>query len=90
MIHTEEVVIASEGSRRFEGHLAYPTSGAGPALLIFSEMWGVAAKKRDMAEDYARRGWCAISGSASSSASSTALTARALRFGVRATSAATG
>ena len=29
-------------------------------LLIFSEMWGVAPKKREMADDYARRGWCAI------------------------------
>jgi carboxymethylenebutenolidase len=60
MIHTEEVVIAAEGPRRFDGHLARPASGAGPGLLIFSEMWGVAAKKREMAEDYARRGWCAI------------------------------
>ena len=60
MIHTEEVVIASEGSRRFDGHFARPASGAGPGLLIFSEMWGVAPKKREMAEDYARRGWCAI------------------------------
>jgi len=60
MIHIEEVVIATEGSRRFDGHLARPASGAGPGLLIFSEMWGVAAKKREMAEDYARRGWCVI------------------------------
>ena len=56
MIHTEEIVIATEGLRRFDGHLARPASGAGPGLLIFSEMWGVAAKKREMAEDYARRG----------------------------------
>src|SRR6478609_9774408 len=60
MIHTEEIVIASEGSRRFDGYLARPASGAGPGLLIFSEMWGVAPKKREMAEDYARRGWCAV------------------------------
>ena len=60
MIHIEEVVIATEGSRRFDGHLARPAGGAGPGLLIFSEMWGVATKKREMAEDYARRGWCVI------------------------------
>jgi carboxymethylenebutenolidase len=60
MIHTEEVVIAAEGSRCFDGHFARPAAGAGPGLLIFSEMWGVAAKKREMAEDYARRGWCAV------------------------------
>src|SRR6478736_7211170 len=60
MIQTEEIVIATEGSRRFDGHLARPAAGSGPGLLILSEMWGVAAKKREMADDYARRGWCAI------------------------------
>ncbi len=60
MIHTEDVVIASDGARRFDGHFARPAAGAGPGLLIFSEMWGVATKKREMADDYARRGWCAI------------------------------
>ena len=60
MIHTEDIVIASDGSRPFEGHLARPATGAGPGLIILSEMWGVAAKKREMADDYARRGWCAI------------------------------
>ena len=60
MIHTEDAVIASEGARRFDGHLARPAAGAGPGLLIFSEMWGVAPKKREMADDYARRGWCAL------------------------------
>jgi carboxymethylenebutenolidase len=60
MIHSESAVIATEGSRRFEGHFARPQAGTGPGLLIFSEMWGVAAKKREMADDYARRGWCAV------------------------------
>src|SRR6187401_2537179 len=60
MIHTEDVVIASDGARRFDGHFARPAAGAGPGLLIFSEMWGVATKKRELADDYARRGWCAI------------------------------
>src|SRR5436190_14751000 len=60
MIHTEDVIIAAEGARRFDGHLARPPAGAGPGLLIFSEMWGVAPKKREMADDYARLGWCAI------------------------------
>ena len=35
-------------------------SGTGPGLLIFSEMWGVAPRRREMADDYARRGWCAL------------------------------
>ncbi len=57
---SEDVTIATDGSRRFDGHFASPATGAGPGLLIFSEMWGVAAKKRGMADDYARRGWCAV------------------------------
>ena len=60
MIQTEAAVIATEGSRAFDGHFARPQTGSGPGLLIFSEMWGVATKKREMADDYARRGWCAI------------------------------
>jgi carboxymethylenebutenolidase len=60
MIHHEQVVCASDGSRQFDGYLARPAAGAGPGLLILSEMWGVAAKKREMADEYARRGWCAI------------------------------
>lgn len=60
MIHTEKPVIASDGPRRFDGYLARPEAGRGPGLLIFSEMWGVAPSKTGMAEDYARRGWCAF------------------------------
>src|ERR1051326_2626468 len=60
MIHTEQVVIATEGSRRFDGHLARLDSGAGPGGLILSEVWGVAPKEREMGEDYARRGRGAI------------------------------
>lgn len=60
MIHTEKPVIASDGSRRFDGYLARPAQGKGPGLLIFSEMWGVAPSKTAMADDYARRGWCAF------------------------------
>ncbi len=60
MIHTEKPVIASDGSRRFDGHFARPQSGTGPGLLIFTEMWGIAPSKTEMADDYARRGWCAL------------------------------
>jgi carboxymethylenebutenolidase len=60
IIRNEAAVIATEGSRSFDGHFACPTTGSGPGLLIFSEMWGVAAKKREMADDYARCGWCAV------------------------------
>ena len=32
MIHIEDAVIAAEGARRFDGHLARPATGAGPGL----------------------------------------------------------
>jgi len=56
----EHPVLAADGGRTFDGYLARPTSGTGPGLLIFTEMWGVAPSKTRMAEDYARRGWCAL------------------------------
>jgi carboxymethylenebutenolidase len=60
VIHSETAIIATEGSHSFDGHFARPETGSGPGLLIFSEMWGVSEKKREMADDYARRGWCAM------------------------------
>jgi carboxymethylenebutenolidase len=60
MIISEDVIIASDGGCRFDGYFARPTAGAGPGILIFSEMWGVAAKKRDLADTYARQGWWAL------------------------------
>ena len=60
MIHTEHPVLATEGARPFDGYLARPANGRGPGLLIFSEMWGVAPSKTEMADDYAQRGWCAL------------------------------
>jgi carboxymethylenebutenolidase len=58
-IQIERPVIATEDGRSFDGYLARPTRGRGPGLVIFSEMWGVAPSKIEMAEDYAKRGWCA-------------------------------
>ena len=56
----EFATLASGDKRRFEGFVARPPSGAGPGLLIFTEMWGVAPSKTELAEAYARRGWCAL------------------------------
>jgi carboxymethylenebutenolidase len=53
-------ILASEGERNFEGFLARPPAGAAPGLLIFTEMWGIAPSKTEMAEEYAQRGWCAL------------------------------
>ena len=58
-IQIERPVIVTEDGRSFAGYLARPTNGRGPGLVIFSEMWGVAPSKTEMAEDYAKRGWCA-------------------------------
>jgi carboxymethylenebutenolidase len=60
MIISEDVVIASDGGRRFDSYFARPIAGAGPGIVIFSEMWGVATKKRDLADTYARQGWWAL------------------------------
>jgi carboxymethylenebutenolidase len=58
-IQIERPVIVTEDGRSFDGYLARPANGRSPGLVIFSEMWGVAPSKTEMAEDYAKRGWCA-------------------------------
>ena len=53
-------LLGGDDKTPFEGFLARPPSGAGPGLVIFTEMWGVAPSKTEMAEEYARHGWCAL------------------------------
>ena len=60
LIHIEHPVLAVEGTRRFDGHIAWPQEGRGPGLVIFTEMWGVAPSKTEMAEEYARCGFSAL------------------------------
>jgi carboxymethylenebutenolidase len=59
-IEIEHPVLATDGTRGFDSYLARPRSGTGPGLVIFTEMWGVAPSKTEMAEDYGRNGWCAL------------------------------
>src|SRR5215470_7892896 len=63
-IVTESPILAQEEGRRFDGYLARPQAGSGfgsgPGLVIITEMWGTTQLNRDMAESYARRGWCAL------------------------------
>src|SRR5262245_2390937 len=59
-IITEQATLAHDGDRRFDGYLARPPAGAGPGLVIITEMWGTTQLNRDMADGYARRGWCAL------------------------------
>jgi carboxymethylenebutenolidase len=56
----EMPLLGEEKNKPFDGFLARPPAGAGPGLLIFTEMWGVAPSKTSMAEQYAQRGWCAL------------------------------
>ena len=59
-IVTESPILAEAEGRRFDGYLARPQAGSGPGLIIITEMWGTTKLNRDMAESYARRGWCAL------------------------------
>jgi carboxymethylenebutenolidase len=59
-IHTETPVVATEGARPFDGYLARPSAGISPGLIILTEMWGIAPLNRNMADTFARQGWCAL------------------------------
>src|SRR5262245_49059330 len=56
----ENPILADDGGLRFDGYLARPQAGSGPGLIIITEMWGTTKLNRDMADSYARRGWCAL------------------------------
>jgi carboxymethylenebutenolidase len=57
---TDNPVLAEADGRTFDGYLARPAQGAGAGLIVITEMWGTTRLNRDMAESYARRGWCAL------------------------------
>jgi len=57
---TENPILLDAGARRFDGYLARPQGGCGPGLVIITEMWGTTRLNTDMADSYARRGWCAL------------------------------
>ena len=56
----ENPVLAEADGRTFDGYLSRPAEGVGPGLIIVTEMWGTTKLNRDMADSYARRGWCAL------------------------------
>lgn len=56
----QTAILGTEGQRQFDGFVARPPEGTGPGIVIFTEMWGVAPSKTEMAEDYAQRGFCAM------------------------------
>jgi carboxymethylenebutenolidase len=59
MIETDTIALAREGGREFDAYLARP-AGKAPAIVIFTEMFGLARHNREMADDYARRGFVAL------------------------------
>jgi carboxymethylenebutenolidase len=60
MITTLTITLAHEGNRTFDAYLARPEHGQAPSIVIFTEMFGIGQHNRDMAEDYARRGFNAL------------------------------
>lgn len=58
-MHTEEIDLAADGQRRFACYVARPEA-PGPGLVICTEMWGVTEARRQLAQSFAARGYCAV------------------------------
>jgi carboxymethylenebutenolidase len=50
-------VPADEGGRRFDAYRALPAAGRGVGILVLHDMFGITPPFRDLAEEYARRGF---------------------------------
>src|SRR5579862_6534237 len=60
MVMTQTIALAQDASRTFDAYLARPEHGHAPSIVIFTEMFGIGQHNRDMAKDYARRGFNAL------------------------------
>jgi carboxymethylenebutenolidase len=60
MVTTQTIALAHDGSRTYDAYLAQPEHGEAASIVIFTEMFGIGQHNRDMAEDYARRGFNAL------------------------------
>jgi carboxymethylenebutenolidase len=60
MIATQTIALKQDGHRNFDAYLARPDKGQSPSIMIFTEMFGIGQHNRDMAEDFARRGFNAL------------------------------
>ena len=60
MVTTQIITLIEDGSRTFDAYLARPEHSKAPSIMIFTEMFGIGQHNRDMAEDYARRGFNAL------------------------------
>ena len=60
MVTTQTIALAHDGSRTYDAYLAQPEHGEAASIVFFTEMFGIGQHNRDMAEDYARRGFNAL------------------------------
>ncbi len=60
MVTTQTIALAHDGGCTYDAYLARPEHGKAPSIMIFTEMFGIGQHNRDMAEDYARRGFNAL------------------------------
>jgi carboxymethylenebutenolidase len=56
-IAADWTILADEGGGRFEAYRALPAVGRGVGILLLHDMFGITPPFRDLAEDYARRGF---------------------------------
>jgi len=60
MVTNAAVSLARDGSRNFDAYLARPAQNKAPSVMIFTEMFGTGQHHREMADDFARRGFVAL------------------------------
>jgi carboxymethylenebutenolidase len=56
-VTTESLSLGREGGRDFNFYVARPAEGTYPAIMILSEMFGLNEPMRELARDYAARGF---------------------------------
>jgi carboxymethylenebutenolidase len=55
-VMTQTIALAEASGRPYDAYLARAGNGRAPSIVIFTEMFGIGAHNREMADDYARRG----------------------------------
>jgi len=60
MVTTQTIALKQDGHRNFDAYLARPERGTAPSIMLFTEMFGIGSHNREMAEDFARRGFNAL------------------------------
>ena len=60
MIETEDVLLASDGARRFDGYLARASGIRAPGVIVLHDMFGLNEPIRAIADGLAARGFVAL------------------------------